>query len=391
MGAVSAAPARRTAGRKVAQSFVDCDVHNAMPDQQALLRYLPKQLHSVHEANKGEKHLASSATTARGGGRVIGSMYHSRPRKGTFRWDATPPSGLIPGSDPDFFRQDYLEMWPVHRAILAPLDGNSWPQAGEYAAALAAAENDWNAAEWMRGDERLHAAIIVPSEDPERSANEVRRMARNPRFVQVLMPARTRDPLGHTKYWPLYEAAAETGRPIALHVGGAGNPISGAGWPSYHFEYHAAYHHAFQSQLVSLVTSGVFKEYPRLKFVLEEGGFLWAASLMWRMDRAWRSLGAAFTHLDQAPSTITREHFYFTTQPMDDAETPEQFLQAMQDLDELGLVDRIMFATDYPHWDFDAPDEAVPSIVPQKMRDKIFMTNALELYGFGPAPTTPGV
>src|SRR5438046_8971003 len=122
--------------------FADCNVHNARPGEAAMLRYLPKRWHRVHEQRKGPEHLASAVPTSRGGGRVIGGRYQSRPRKGTFRWDATPPGGGIPGSDFEFFKRDYLETWQPSEAILAPLDGNSWPQSGEYAEALTAALND---------------------------------------------------------------------------------------------------------------------------------------------------------------------------------------------------------------------------------------------------------
>ena len=370
--------------KKTAPAFVDCDVHNYFPSKDALFRYLPAKWQEHHEVAKGtHDNLASVVHSARHGGRTIGAIYHSRPQRGTFRWDAQPPGGGLPGSDFDFLVQDYLDLWPVTHAILAPLEGNSWPQHGEYGAALCAALNDWNAAEWMARDRRLYGAIVVPSEDAILAAAEVRRSARNARYVQVFLPSRTRDPLGHTRYWPLYEAAQEVGLPIALHVGGYGNAISAAGWGSYHFEYHASFYHSFQSQVVSLIASGVFERYPDLQFVMEEGGFLWAAPLAWRLDRAWKHLGIGQTRVLEAPSETLRKHFSYTTQPMDEAETPQHLLKAMQHLDELGLADRVMFATDYPHWDFDAPDEAILPVLPQGLRDRIFRQNALALYRFG--------
>jgi predicted TIM-barrel fold metal-dependent hydrolase len=45
------------------------------------------------------------------------------------------------------------------------------------------------------------------------------------------------------------------------------------------------------------------------------------------------------------------------------------------------MDDRILFATDYPHWDFDSPDRAIPSVVPRELRAKIMAGNARELYG----------
>ena len=41
-----------------------------------------------------------------------------------------------------------------------------------------------------------------------------------------------------------------------------------------------------------------------------------------------------------------------------------------------------MFATDYPHWDFDAPDRALPSFLKSELRRKILAENARELYAF---------
>ena len=41
-----------------------------------------------------------------------------------------------------------------------------------------------------------------------------------------------------------------------------------------------------------------------------------------------------------------------------------------------------MFSTDYPHWDFDAPDAAIPTSLPIERRRKIMSENARALYRF---------
>ena len=369
-------PARaERAQPRAAVAFVDCDVHNALPSRDTLMDYLEPKWQQRLQLLKGMPGMT-----------VGGGLYGSRPNLGIFRWDAKPPSGAIPGSDFEFMKQDYLETWPVQRAILAPLDSNGLPQSGRFSGAICAAINDWMAKEWLSRDKRLYGSIVVPTEDGEYAAREIERTAPDKRFVQVLMFSRTRDPMGHRRYWPIYAAAAKAGLPIGVHVGGGGNPMTGAGWPSYHFEYHASFTHSFHSQVVSLISSGVFEEYPTLRFVMEEGGFAWVPALMWRMDRAWRLMGKDVTHLSQAPSEIIRRHLWFTTQPIDEPERPEHFLEMFGHLDRIGMADHIMYSTDYPHWDFDSPDKAIPSVVTGDLKERVFSRNAHALYRFAEDP-----
>jgi predicted TIM-barrel fold metal-dependent hydrolase len=43
--------------------------------------------------------------------------------------------------------------------------------------------------------------------------------------------------------------------------------------------------------------------------------------------------------------------------------------------------DRLLFATDYPHWDYDDPNYAFPLQVPESRRQDLFRDNARALYG----------
>jgi predicted TIM-barrel fold metal-dependent hydrolase len=49
-------------------------------------------------------------------------------------------------------------------------------------------------------------------------------------------------------------------------------------------------------------------------------------------------------------------------------------------LDQLAMNDRLMFATDYPHWDFDSPAQAFPEKLPPDLEAKFMSGNARSLY-----------
>ena len=352
--------------RRRLPAIVDADVHHMLASNAILERFLPGRW-ARYNRRYGLRYPDS-----------IG-YFATRPRAFACRTDAWPPNGGVPGGDLDFMREQLLDAWPIEAAILNPINQTTCgAQFNEFAGALTRALNDWTLADWLEQDDRLYGSICVPCEDAALAVAEVERLGGHPRFLQVLLNVRTREPLGNRKYWPLYEAAADLGLPLAIHVGGhGGNTITGAGWPSYYFEDHSGYPQAFQAQVISLVVEGVFERFPGLKVVLQEGGFAWLPWLMWRLDMACELLHDEVEHLEQRPSETIRRHFWFTTQPIEEPERPEYLLELWQ---QLAMDDRALFATDYPHWDFDAPDEALPPALGPELRERIYAGNARALY-----------
>jgi len=164
--------------------------------------------------------------------------------------------------------------------------------------------------------------------------------------------------------------------PVGIHAfGNAGWPNTAGGWASYYIEEMVGHGMAQQAVLTSLILEGVFERIPLLKVVLIEGGLAWAAALGWRLDAQWKKLRQELPFLKRAPSEYIRTNVWFTTQPI---EEPEPRTQLAEVFDWIGW-DRILFATDYPHWDYDDPTQALPSKMTKAQRQGIFRKTH---YGF---------
>jgi predicted TIM-barrel fold metal-dependent hydrolase len=346
-------------------AVIDCDIHPALKSPKALHPYLSERWRR-HRDTIGDRGFAGS--------------YYPRANPNAARTDAWPPNGLPPGSDLDFMRYQLLDAWEMDFGVLQPLLGAGGQLNHEYAAALASAVNEWQIEEWLDPEPRLRSGLVVAYESPEHAVAEIRRKGQHPGFVQVMLTIRTSEPLGRRKYWPMYAAAVEAGLPIGIHFGGqGGHPITGAGWPSMYVEDHAGMSTAFQAQVISLVCEGVFEQFHELKIVLIEGGFAWAPPLSWRLDSAWRKLHDEVPHLKRKPSEYFAGHFWLTTQPMEEPPIARQFVEMLAQAP--WLEDKLMFSTDYPHWDFDAPDAALPKTkLPEGFAAKLMAENARALY-----------
>jgi predicted TIM-barrel fold metal-dependent hydrolase len=351
---------------RIKGGLIDCDVHHALPNAAALKPYLATKWHEQYGRLAGRRHDPI--------------MLGVRPAPDIFRRDTHPPEGGTPGSSLELMREQYLDPFNVTHAILNPLDLLGWPTAGAFAGELIHALNDWTVAEWFEQDDRLYGTISVAIEDPLRAAAEIRTRAGDPRWVGVMMTILTRDPIGHAKYLPLFEAAAEQNLPVIIHVGGFIGVKQAAGFPSYWVEHHTNFAQAFVAQAASLACSTLFDDFPNLEVVLEEGGIGWMPSLMWRLDRAWRMLPKDAPNRDRKPSELMRQRFWLTTQPMDEPPTTTELNELFEQLD---MDDKILFASDYPHWDYDDPIRVFPASIGAKRRDGFLRENAQRLFDFG--------
>jgi predicted TIM-barrel fold metal-dependent hydrolase len=121
----------------------------------------------------------------------------------------------------------------------------------------------------------------------------------------------------------------------------------------------------------------VFDAIPGLRIVMIEGGACWATSLRWALDSAFELLGDE-VHLERKPSEYLDACVWFTTQPMEEPDDPDHLAQVIE---HGRLSGRLLFSTDYPHWDFDSPKQALPASLSRETKERIFAGNACDLYG----------
>jgi predicted TIM-barrel fold metal-dependent hydrolase len=95
------------------------------------------------------------------------------------------------------------------------------------------------------------------------------------------------------------------------------------------------------------------------------------------MDKHWARFRSEVPHVKRPPSEYVRERVWFTTQPVEEPDDPAHLADIM------GWIgwDRVMFSTDYPHWDYDDPRQAFKFGLTAGQRAAVFRDNARALYG----------
>ena len=346
-----------------ARGAIDCDIHPALPGTATLLPYLDEYWRAHVEMRGLQRDNYAAAAFP------PNAPINARP-------DWKPAKGNA-GTDFETLRRQALDRFGSRHAICNVLHGAQAIFSEDLSAAFCRAINDWVRAEWLDRDPRLRASIVVPMHSPDLSAREIERCAADPRFVQVLVWQMQELPLGRRQHWPIYRVAEALDLPIGIHAGSSyRHPPTNLGWPSYYMEDYVSWSTGFAGMLNSLISEGVFVEFPRLKVVLMESGVTWLPAWMWRANKTWRGVRAEVPWLEKSPADYAREHVRLTVQPFD---APPNAAMLRKIIEEIDCEDMLLFATDYPHWHFDG-DDALPDGLPEHLVQKILVDNALKTY-----------
>ena len=201
-------------------------------------------------------------------------------------------------------------------------------------------------------DDGVYGLAMIPYDDVEASLEVLERVEDDEAFVGAcFVTAGATPPLGNRKYDPIYERCEEMDYPIVYHTGGSGlDEYVRAGYQEMIETHTLGFLESNMSQIVSVACQGIPEKFPDLDIVFMESGVTYIPGLVSRLDEEYLKRPEEAPLLDTRPGEYITD-FYFGTQPLEESARPD-LLEVCFDM--IG-TDRLLYASDYPHWDYDSP------------------------------------
>jgi predicted TIM-barrel fold metal-dependent hydrolase len=244
--------------------------------------------------------------------------------------------------------------------------------------AVARAYARWITERVLPGAPGLRTMLYLPFNDAEASLRIVEEFGDAPGVVGFMITAARYRPVHHNQYIPLYKAIEERGLPLGFHAGytwqGDRTMESLNKFISVHALGFVLYNLV---NLTNWVINGMPERFPKLDVIWIESGLAWLPFIMQRLDHEYAMRSSEAPLLKRRPSEYIRD-MYFTSQPLEvtDLGALEQTFKMID------APNRLLYSSDYPHWDFDVPSRIydLPFLDEQAKRN-ILGGNAQRLFG----------
>ena len=238
--------------------------------------------------------------------------------------------------------------------------------------ALMTTYNRWLAEKCAPTNGRLSWAAVLPLLRPEKAVEELR-WAKEHGACAIFkrgfdLDRQVTDP----HFFPVYEEASALDLPLCIHTG---HPLPGHEW-----DRGFPIMHSFRV----LVSSGVAKKFPKLRFGFIESGASWIPYMFSQLAAVKRqSLRGQQTRLpnlyELEPELFRANRLFVTIDPIDDIESVLKF----------GTEDNLMIGTDYSHTDISANLSALDEVrswvhegrISSAQAEKILEKNSQAFYG----------
>lgn len=197
----------------------------------------------------------------------------------------------------------------------------------------------------------IRSMLYLPVGDPEESLQIVEEFAGRKGIVGVMITGVRYTPLMQRHFLKVLRAIEERGLPVALH------PV--AYWQERAFEQlnrflgvHALGFPFYNMiHMTNILVNGLPERFPGLRWIFLECGLTYLVFLRYRLDSEYLMRVSEAPLLRKLPSQYMAE-FYYSTQPLEMFED-EAALRWV--VDRIGGPSRLLYSSDYPHWDFDPP------------------------------------
>ncbi len=239
--------------------------------------------------------------------------------------------------------------------------------------------NRWVAGYCKGAPGRLHAVGVVPLQDVEVTTPMLREI-KALGLVGVTVPPTLRDRnLDHPSLDPFFAETAALDLAVGVHgAPGMHVPTPGADRFDNYVQVHCV-SFPFDQMLAmtALILGGVLERHPKLRVAFLEAGVGWVPYFIERMDEHFEKRGRQVPGCKRPPSEyVARGQCYFTCEPEE-----QGIAHACAAIGD----ERIMYASDYPHWDSDFPNSVKPIRSRTELSDatkaRILGGNAIRFYG----------
>ena len=229
-------------------------------------------------------------------------------------------------------------------------------------------------------DGRFYSMLSLPLSEPDAAMRQIETFAGRKGVTGFMITSVRGQPVHHNRHMKVFRALEERGLPLAFHS--AINPmepvfktlnrfasVHGLGFPFYNILH-----------MTNWVTNGIGERFPKLPVIWIEGGLAWIPFLMQRLDHEFMLRPSEYPLLKKKPSDYMRD-MYYASQPM---ETVDK-LALECTFRMINAETQLLYASDYPHWDFDLPSSIwdLP-FLSEKAKHNILGGNAARLYKLPP-------
>ncbi len=265
---------------------------------------------------------------------------------------------------------DYMVVFPTPMLVLG-----MHPQI-EMEVVIGNAFNKWLTEEILPQDPRIKAMLYLPFNHPEASLKTVETYADTPGVIGYSVTSTRFRAVNHDSYMPLYSAIQASGKPLGFHSGfhwGDQSMQQCNRFISMHsisFVYYNIIH------LTNWIINGLPERFPKLKVLWIESGLAWVPFLMQRLDSEYMMRSSEAPLLKRRPSEYIAD-MYFTSQPLERSNL--KLTEAT--FDAIKADTQLLFASDWPHWDFDLPNSITTlPFLNERAKRNILGLNAARLF-----------